>query len=353
MTRRATVSATATEPPRLRRVEPSVLVAAPVDATQPARLPEPVPHDIDPSAPGSWPSLMRLLRPHQWIKNGFVLLGLVFSHRWGDVALVQSVGLALVAFCAMASAVYVYNDLVDVESDRRHPTKCRRPIASGAVKPSTAKWLCAALVGLGAACAAAVSGPALALVALYAAINVAYSHGLKHMVIIDVFVISAGFMLRILVGSLGVGIPPSSWLLLCGMMATLFLGFAKRRAELLAVQGDSAGAGSTSAGSTMTTSARPVLDHYRPEVLDQLLSLTGGCTVLSYALYTVNPDTVALHHTDKLIYTVPFLVYGIARYLLLLHGRGRGQDTARDVLTDVHLLATALAWVAVTLAILA
>lgn len=297
------------------------------------------------SGPATWPSLVHLLRPHQWIKNGFVLLGLVFSHRWGDAALLQSVGLALLAFCAMASAVYVYNDLMDVASDRRHPVKRLRPIASGAVSPSTAKLMCAALLLLGALCAAAVSGAALALVAAYVAINVAYSHGLKHMVIIDVFVISAGFMLRILVGSLGVGIPPSSWLLLCGMMATLFLGFAKRRAELLAVQGD---------GSSSTCgSARPVLDQYRPEVLDQLLSVTGGCTVLSYALYTVSPETVALHHTDKLIYTVPFLVYGIARYLLLLHGRGRGQDAARDVLTDVHLLATALAWCAVTVSILA
>ncbi|MEY2689452.1 MAG: hypothetical protein RL375_3651, partial [Pseudomonadota bacterium] len=278
----------------------------------------------------------------------FVLLGLVFSHRWGEAALLQSVGLALVAFCAMASAVYVYNDLADVASDRRHPTKRARPIASGAVSPANARLLCAALVVLGAACAAAVSGAALALVAAYAAINVAYSHGLKHRVIIDVFVISAGFMLRILVGSLGVGIPPSSWLLLCGMMATLFLGFAKRRAELLAVQGDGA-----HPGTAASSGARPVLDQYRPEVLDQLLSLTGGCTVLSYALYTVNPDTVALHHTDQLIYTVPFLVYGIARYLLLLHGRGRGQDPAHDVLTDGHLLATALGWLVVTVALLA
>lgn len=349
MTREANGAApAAATKPRLRRVHPPVPAAAPA-VDEPPALAMPTatatatsiePDHVAPAVPGTWPSLIRLLRPHQWIKNGFVLLGLVFSHRWGDLALLQSVGLALLAFCAMASAVYVYNDLMDVESDRRHPTKRQRPIASGAVSGVVARWVCAALVLLGATCAAAVSGPALALVAAYAAINVAYSHGLKHMVIIDVFVISAGFMLRILVGSLGVGIPPSSWLLLCGMMATLFLGFAKRRAELLAVQVD-------------TPSARPVLEQYRPEVLDQLLSLTGGCTVLSYALYTVSAETVALHHTDKLIYTVPFLVYGIARYLLLLHGRGRGQDTARDVLTDVHLLATALAWVAVTVAILA
>jgi 4-hydroxybenzoate polyprenyltransferase len=345
MTRRAgaTVTTESAEP-RLRRVHPPLQPAAAVAEPVPLPLPEPLQQDFARPGVATWQSLLRLLRPHQWIKNGFVLLGLVFSHRWGDAALLQSVGLALTAFCAMASAVYVYNDLIDVASDRRHPTKRLRPIASGAVSPSAARWACGALVLLGAVCAAAVSGAALALLASYAAINVAYSHGLKHMVIIDVFVISAGFMLRILVGSLGVGIPPSSWLLLCGMMATLFLGFAKRRAELLAVQGDG-----TSTGST----ARPVLDHYRPEVLDQLLSLTGGCTVLSYALYTVSPETVALHHTDKLIYTVPFLVYGIARYLLLLHGRGSGQDTARDVLTDVHLLATALAWFAVTLTILA
>lgn len=290
-----------------------------------------------PSAPQA---IVQLMRPHQWLKNGFVLLGLVFSHRWAEAATLASVGLVLLSFCLMASAVYVYNDLIDVESDRQHPTKRARPIASGRISVGTARITCALLGGGGLLCAAQASWSALALLGAYAALNIAYSHRLKHMVLIDVFVISAGFMLRILIGTLGVGIAPSSWLLLCGMMITLFLGFAKRRAELLAAQHTG-------------TPARKVLAQYPPAMLDQILAMTGGCSVLSYALYTVSPDTVGLHRTDKLIYTVPFLVYGICRYLYLLHGQGNGQDTARDLLADAHLLVTLTCWLAVTLALIA
>jgi 4-hydroxybenzoate polyprenyltransferase len=280
------------------------------------------------------------MRPHQWLKNGFVLLGLVFSHRWTEATMLASVGLVLLSFCLMASAVYVYNDLMDVESDRQHPTKRLRPIASGQVSVSTAGTACALLGSAGLLCAAQASWFALLLLGAYAVLNIAYSHRLKHMVLVDVFVISAGFMLRILIGTLGVGIAPSSWLLLCGMMITLFLGFAKRRAELLATQ---------RSGSP----ARKVLAQYSPAMLDQILAMTGGCTVLSYALYTVSPETVSLHHTDKLIYTLPFLVYGICRYLYLLHGQGNGQDTARDLLTDGHLLVTLSCWLTVTLVLIA
>ena len=297
---------------------------------------------VKPSSRQVWrgQAILQLMRPHQWIKNGFVLLGLVFSHRWTEGAMLSSVGLVLLAFCLMASAVYVYNDLMDVESDRLHPTKCRRPIASGLISVATARSVCAVLSAGGLLCAAQVSWSALGLLGFYAVMNIAYSHKLKHMVLIDVFVISTGFMLRILIGTVGVGIAPSSWLLLCGMMMTLFLGFAKRRAELLAAQ-------------TSGLPARKVLADYSPAMLDQILAVTAGCTVLSYALYTVSPETVRLHRTTQLIYTVPFLVYGIFRYLYLLHGQGSGQDTARDLLTDRHLLVTLTCWLAVTLVLIA
>ncbi|PXW94935.1 4-hydroxybenzoate polyprenyltransferase [Sphaerotilus hippei] len=289
---------------------------------------------------GIYPAALALLRPHQWVKNGFVLLGLIFAHQWHDASLVQSVGLVFIAFCAMASAVYVYNDLIDVEADRHHPGKCHRPIASGAIQPVVARALGLALAATALLAAGAASLTALALVTCYAVMNIAYTHRLKHMVIVDVFVISAGFMLRILIGTLGVGIPPSSWLLLCGMMITLFLGFAKRKAELLVCEASG-------------TPARRVLAHYRPEVLDQLLAMTGGCSVLAYALYTVSPETVALHGTDRLIYTVPFLLYGICRYLFLLHGKGHGQDTARDLFSDCHLVLMLPLWLVTTLLIIA
>lgn len=288
---------------------------------------------------GWYGGALALLRPHQWIKNGFVLIGVVFAHQWHDPAMLVSAALAFAAFCAMASAVYVYNDLQDVESDRRHPTKCRRPIASRAVTPGAARVLVALLGLTGLALAARTSTVALALVAGYAALNVAYTHRLKEMVIIDVFTISLGFMLRILTGTLGLGIRPSSWLLLCGLMVTLFLGFAKRRSELLGSKPDA-------------PISRKVLGTYQPEVLDQFLAITAGATVLAYALYTVSPDTVALHHTDHLIYTLPFIVYGMFRYLFMLHGKGSGQDTARDMMTDRHLLATIAGWLATTVLIL-
>lgn len=283
---------------------------------------------------------LALIRPHQWVKNGFVVLGLVFSHRWSEGPLLWAVTCAFLSFCAMASMVYVFNDIVDIESDRLHATKRRRPIASGAVSEPFAKALCAVLGAMSLALAASVSHQAIALVCCYAIMNFAYSYSLKHIVIVDVFVISAGFMLRILVGTLGVGIAPSSWLLLCGMMLTLLIGFGKRRAELM-VQ--------TPEGLT----TRKVLAQYDLPLLDQFLSTTAACAVLSYSIYTVSPDTVRLHGTDKLVYTVPFIVYGIFRYLYLLTRRGMGQDTSRDLVADKHMLATLVGWVLTTMAILA
>jgi 4-hydroxybenzoate polyprenyltransferase len=286
---------------------------------------------------GAW---FKLVRPHQWIKNGFVLIGLVFSRNWLDLELVSSVALAFSAFCAVASAVYVFNDLLDVESDRKHPTKCLRPIASGRLSLEHARVGGVCLLLIGMALAFLASPMVAILIAGYALLNLAYTLKLKQIVIVDVFVISVGFMLRLLVGTIGVGIPPSSWLVLCGMTTTLFLGFAKRRAELIACEVNG-------------TQARKVLLHYRPEVLDQFLSITAGATVLTYALYTVSAETISLHRTDKLIYTVPFVLYGIFRYVYLLHGHGQGQDTSRDLLTDKHLLFVVSAWLSVTAFILA
>lgn len=279
--------------------------------------------------------VVKLLRPHQYIKNGFVLLGVVFSHQWDNATLV-SAGLAFVAFCAMASAVYVLNDILDVEADRQHPKKRNRPIASGAISVRTAWGLFAGLAVLSLALGSAVGQWVPALLSTYLVLNVAYSLRLKHVVILDVFVISAGFMLRILAGTLGLGITPSHWLLLCGLMVTLFLGFAKRRAELLMLE---------VSGDHSRASTRRVLDDYSPVMLEQYIAVSAACTILSYGLYTVSESTIAIHGSTNLVYTVPFVVYGIFRYLYLLHHREQGNDTARDLLTDKHLLLTVLAWV--------
>lgn len=287
-------------------------------------------------------SVLKLVRPHQYLKNGFVLMGPLFAHQWDLVTLSQAM-LAFLAFCCMASAVYVLNDIMDIEADRAHPVKCRRPLPSGAISLATAKRLLAGLVVGSVVLSLLVSGWVTLFVASYFVINIFYSWHLKHVVILDVFLISSGFMLRILAGTVGLGIAPSAWLLLCGLMVTLFLGFAKRRAELLMLEAtDGANNGLT----------RRVLDDYSPEMLEQFIAVTAACTIIAYGLYTVSPKTVAIHGSDDLIVTLPFVVYGIFRYLFLLHRRAKGNDTAKDLVQDRHLLVTVAAWVGTTLWVL-
>lgn len=286
---------------------------------------------------------LKLLRPTHWIKNGFVLIGVMFSRQWDTLTLLAA-ALAFSAFCAIASSVYVFNDILDLEADRQHPTKKNRPLASGAISIRTGRLLSGALALL-ALLLAAVVGPLIAFfVAAYAALNVGYSLYLKHIAVLDVFIISAGFMLRILAGTVGLDIAPSSWLLLCGFMLTLFLGFAKRRAELLAIENN----GLRENGAL----SRRVLNDYSPVMSEQFMAICAACTILSYSLYTVSPETVARYGTYSLIYTVPFVVYGMFRYIFLLNRRGKGDDTARDLYSDPHLLLTIVAWAAVTLVVL-
>lgn len=285
---------------------------------------------------------IRLLRPHQYVKNGFVFLGVIFSGQW-DQTILMSAGLVFLAFCAIASSVYIMNDILDVEADRLHPTKKNRPIASGAV-PVLVGWVLAGILALLAiGFSLLISLWAAACVLVYAVLNVGYSLQWKHIAVLDVFIISAGFMLRILAGTVGLGISPSSWLLLCGLMLTLFLGFAKRRAELLALE---------EAGITDAALTRRVLDDYRPAMIEQFMAISAASAILTYSLYTVSPETIAKHGTDALIYTVPFVVYGIFRYIFLLHSHGKGNDTARDLFLDRHLLATVAGWMTVTVWIL-
>lgn len=297
--------------------------------------------------------LIRLMRPHQWLKNGFVLVGLLFGHAWSDPARVTQALLAFAAFCLLASAVYVMNDLIDRQQDRRHPHKRRRPLASGAVGVPAALALMAGCCAGGFALVWWSDSRAPWLFLLYVVLNIAYTLRLKHIVVLDVFIIAAGFMLRLLVGTLGIGIPPSQWLLLCGLMLTLFLGFAKRRAELGALDiSGTRGDAAVGAAPAPASSHRRVLEHYSPALLDQLMTIAAAGTIVSYSLYTVSPETVALHGTTNLIYTVPFVIYGMFRYLFLLHRRGGGGDTARQLLGDPHLLAALIGWLLLVLAIL-
>jgi 4-hydroxybenzoate polyprenyltransferase len=281
------------------------------------------------------------MRPHQWIKNGFVFLGVVFGHRWEDANLVAGVLELFAAFCLVSSAVYVMNDIADREADRLHPAKRSRPLAQGEVGVGWAVALCVALALAGFALAAAVSLPALVIAAAYVGLNLAYSAGLKHVAILDVFMISGGFMLRILAGTVGVGIVPSKWLLLCGLMLTLFLGFGKRRAELLALTTDNGNANGAAG-------QRAALEGYSRLLLDRLIMVSVAGAAIGYALYTVDAQTIALHGTDRLIFTLPFVLYGLFRYLQVVYSKGGGGDPAWELLRDPHLIAATVGWLGAT-----
>lgn len=293
-----------------------------------------------PDAGRSLRSLFGLMRPLDWSKNSFVFAGLIFGHRWTDRGTTLQSLLAFAAFCCVASSIYVLNDFVDRERDALHPEKRHRPLASGAVSPEAAAALGIMLLVGGHALAFMVSRIALVLVMVYATSNVAYSLGLKRVVLLDVFIIAAGFVLRILVGTVGIGIRPSPWILLCGLTLALFLGFCKRRAEL------------------MTTGEEPsrhreVLGQYRIQVLDQVIGICAACAIITYCLYTIDPKTQATHGTSWLMATAPFVIYGILRYIHRLHVGASTGRTARDFGRDPHLILTVLGWIAVTVWLLA
>ncbi len=278
-----------------------------------------------------------LLRPAHWIKNGFVLVGLLFGRAFFKPEFVAAAIFTFISFSLMASFVYIINDLTDIEADRQHPAKRNRPLASGAVSPFQAKVLAVFLLSAALPVAWLAGEIVFAIVVAYGMMNLAYSFGLKNVVVLDVFIIAAGFMLRILAGTVGIGIEPSKWLIVCGLMVTLFLGFAKRRAEL-AHAGD--------------TKHRQVLAQYSEDLLDKFIGIMASATIITYSLYTVAPETVKQHHTDKLIYTSPLVIYGLFRYLYLLYRKKQGEDPVMDLFRDRQILLTFLAWGLVTTALL-
>lgn len=284
--------------------------------------------------------LLRLMRPHQWVKNSFVLTGLIFGHAWHSPTLVIQAFTAFAAFCLISSTIYVINDIIDIEEDKHHPTKRNRPLPSGKLTISTAAIFAAILGVAGLLLAALASYKVVIILLIYGLMNLAYSVKLKHIVILDVFIIATGFMLRILAGTLGLGIPPSQWLLLCGLMVTLFLGFSKRRAEIIVLSGDK-------------TAHRKVLEEYSPVLLDKMIVITAAGLIMSYSLYTMSAETILIHRTANLVYTVPFVIYGVFRYIYLLHHQRSGGDPSRDLVRDPHMLTVLLAWFITTIVLIA
>lgn len=271
-------------------------------------------------------ALIKLLRPHQWLKNGFVFAGLLFSQLWSNTVFVERVLLAFAAFCCASSLVYLFNDWHDRKQDALHPTKRDRPFASGTVTAPAGLALAAVL--LAAAVWLALGNPILlALLAIYLLLNLAYSLRLKQVPVVDVSVIAAGFMLRLLAGTVAVSIAPSRWLLLTGMFIALFLGFAKRKGESFHA----------------LSSQRQVLAHYPPALLDTFIAVTMTATVVSYCLFAISTES-QFRHGERLIYTVPLVIFGMLRYTYQVH-RGRGEDVARDLLRDPWIVVTGICWV--------
>lgn len=270
------------------------------------------------------------LRPRQWVKNVFVLAALVFAGRLGDpVAVARALG-AFAVFCALSSAVYLVNDLRDRDADRRHPVKRLRPIAAGEISPGTAS---AASVVL--ASAALLAGFALqtglgAVAAAYFLLNLAYSFGLKRVVILDVMMVASGFLLRAWAGAAVLGVAISHWLVLCTGLLALFLGFVKRRQEIAALGGDDA--------------TRAILREYSLPFLDQMIAIVTGSTVVAYALYAFSPEVAEKLGTQHLGLTIPFVLFGIFRYLYLVHRRGEGENPTALLLSDLPLIADVLLW---------
>lgn len=292
------------------------------------------------------PALLAL-RPKQWTKNAVVLAALVFA--LGDLKQNIHLGLdqllkaleAAVIFCIVSSAVYLLNDLKDIAADRQHPVKRLRPIASGALPTGAAKVLFVLLAAGGLGCAWLLGRDFLLVTGGYFVLQVLYTFGLKRVALVDVFIISAGFVMRALAGAVAINVRISEWLLLCTLLLSLFLALCKRRHELVVMQD---GGGET----------RASLRQYNERVLDQLIAMIAGATMISYALYTLWPETVERFGTRKLGFTIPFVIFGLFRYVDNVYRKDLGGRPEQILLTDRVLLIDialyALAVVAIFLA---
>jgi 4-hydroxybenzoate polyprenyltransferase len=277
------------------------------------------------------------MRPAQWTKNLVVFAAVVFSKNFLDVQMVKSSVLLFLLFCSVSSAVYLFNDVLDYEKDRVHPRKSKRPIAAGKVPRRTAVVISIVLAaGSLAVCWALLNGLTTLMLALYAVLNLLYSLVLKHVVILDVMSIAGGFVLRAISGGLAISVPISSWLIVCTILLALFLGFGKRRHELESLK-------------ELATEHRRILEHYSTYFLDQLITVVTAAVIVAYTFYTLSPEVEQKLGVAHLEISVPFVIYGIFRYLYLIHKRELGGSPSRVLLTDLPLLINVLLWFATVL----
>jgi len=288
--------------------------------------------------PSSLRDVVSLLRPTQWSKNAVLFAALMFSKHLFNLDAVVVVSLGFVAFCALASGTYVMNDLWDCDRDREHPLKSLRPLPSGRVRRGTAVAMAVGLVVVGLAGTALLSRWFGVLAGLYFLLQLAYTFWLKEVVILDVMAIASGFVIRAVAGGVIIAVPVSPWLIICTFLLALFLGFSKRRHELILLE-------------ARAIDHRASLKEYSPYFLDQMIAVVTASTVVAYAIYTVSPEVREKLGTDKLYLTIPFVLFGIFRYLYLVHQREEGGNPTQLLLSDQPLLLDVLLWI-VTAALL-
>jgi 4-hydroxybenzoate polyprenyltransferase len=274
------------------------------------------------------------LRPRQWTKNLLLFAGILFAAKLGDLSRWVDALAAFAAYCAASSAAYLVNDVRDAEEDRRHPLKRLRPVARGELPARDALVLAAALAAAAGALVAPLGLDALAYLGAFAVLQLAYSLRLKHLVLVDVMAIGGLFVIRAAAGADAVEVRISPWLLLCTALLALFLGLVKRRGELVLVGAEA-------------TPGRPVLDSYSLALVDQLVSVVAASTIIAYSLYTFTA------HSDAMMATIPFVLFGVFRYLLLVHRQGLGEEPDVVLVKDVPILVTVGLWAATCAAILA
>ena len=284
--------------------------------------------------------LFRALRPHQWIKNGFVLLPLIFAQQVFDPFHLLNGIQAVAVFCSLTGAVYLLNDYLDREEDRHHPFKRHRPLAAGLISPRLALGTAVGLLLISLAGGFYVGRGFFLVLLIYLGVQILYNLWLRDVVILDVFCVAAGFFLRVIAGAVVVSVPMSRWLMICTILIAMFLILSKRRYEVIVL------------GKIEGEKHRKVLSQYSAHLLDQMIGVTTAGVLLSYLLYCTSPETVQKLRTENMIYTFPFVLYGIFRYLYLIYQKREGGSPERIILSDRPLLASVLLWVVLCVLIL-
>ncbi len=277
---------------------------------------------------------LKALRPKQWTKNGVLLVPLLFAKSIFVEGQLLRAGLAVASFCLLASGVYLVNDWFDRDKDRLHPEKRHRPIAAGLLGLPSVLGLLALCWGGSAALALVIGRQFVIVAGAYVALQIVYTTVLKHLVVLDVMALALGFIVRVVAGAVAIDVVVSNWLFLCTMLGAVFLGFAKRRAELSSLEEGA-------------SAHRASLGEYTQTMLDQMMSISAACTILAYGLYTVSPETIARVGSDHLKLTVPCVIFAVYRYLFLVHKRGLGGSPEKILLSDVPLIIDSLVFLGI------